>query len=121
LLRPDDLRRSPEEKIQSDLIGFLTLRGWTIMPTHGNMFQRGFPDLYALHEAHGSRWIEVKNPKQFSFTAAQKQYFPIMSLAGVGIWILVAASEDEYAKLFRPANCFAYMAGVIPKSINHLT
>lgn len=121
MLRPDDLRKSPEEKIQSDLIGFLALRNWTVMPTHGNMFQRGFPDLYVLHEEHGSRWIEVKNPKQFSFTAAQKRFFPIMSLAGVGIWVLTAATDDEYAKLFRPANCFAYMSGVIPKSINHLT
>ena len=87
------------------------------MPTHGNMYQRGFPDLYALHEEHGSRWIEVKNPRKFSFTEAQKQYFPIMSLCGVDIWIMTAATEDEYAKLFRPANCFAYMSGIVPKSI----
>ena len=119
--RPDTLRQSPEEKIQADLIVFLTLRGWTLMPTHGNLFQRGFPDLYALHEEHGSRWIEVKNPKKFAFTPAQKTYFPVMSLAGVGIWVLVAATDDEYAKLFRPANCFAYMSGVVPRSIKHLT
>jgi len=115
--RPDNLRQSPEARIQSDLIGFLTLRDWLVMPTHGNMYQRGFPDLYCLHQIHGSRWIEVKNPKQFSFTTAQKKCFPFFSLCGVGIWILTAANEDEYAKLFRPANCWYFMSGSMPKSI----
>lgn len=114
--RPSPLRSNPEAQIQEKIVSFLQLRGWVVMPTHGNMYQQGFPDLYALHHQHGAKWIEVKNPKSYSFTPAQRKYFPIISQAlemgpdhRQGIWILTAATEDEYKKLFGPQNWFVYL------------
>lgn len=103
-----NFKDSPERRIQDAIIEMLTIRGWYVMETHGNMFQRGFPDLYATHSQFGGRWIEVKNPEQYSFTAAQLECFPKMTAFGTGIWILVAATECEYNKLFKPANWWVY-------------
>ena len=87
----------------------LTLKGWFVKSTHGNSLQQGFPDLYACHPRYGQRWIEVKNPKKYEFTAAQLEDFPRISQGG-GIWILVAATEDEYLKLFKEQNWYVYYA-----------
>ena len=114
-MEPLNQRQHPEAKIQKALIEYLKIRDWVVMPTHGNMFQQGFPDLYVAHFINGSRWIEVKNPKAYSFTPAQRKFFPLISEAGkchyppVGIWILVAATDEEYAKLFQPPNWHTYM------------
>jgi hypothetical protein len=97
-------RRKPETIIQNQIIDFLTIRGWYIMKTHGNMYQQGFPDLYATHSKYGARWIEVKNPKQYVFTPAQLECFPKLSANGSRIWILTSACEEEYRKLFGPEN-----------------
>ena len=99
----------PEKKIQNEIIEFLTLRQWFVMTTHGNIFQYGFPDLYATHYKHGTRWIEIKNPKAFSFTPAQMEFFPKLLANGTRIWILTEATEQEYKKLFLPCNCFEFM------------
>lgn len=103
------LRQSPEAKIQKAIISMLESRGWTVMPTHGNLYQRGFPDLYAFNLMHGQRWIEVKNPSKFAFTLAQRKYFPMMLNAGIGVWVLVGATELEYQKLFQDPNVSIYM------------
>jgi len=70
----------------------------------GNAFQRGIPDIYIAHVKYGTRWIDVKNPNEYEFTKAQRQKWPIWEKHGVGIWILTAASEEEYDKLFKPPN-----------------
>ena len=64
----------------------------------------GLPDLWASHAKYGYRWIEVKNPKGYSFTDAQKKVFPRMFDTNVGIWVLFDASPQEMKKLFLPAN-----------------
>jgi hypothetical protein len=102
-------RRGPERQIQDEIIKFLTLRKWFIMETHGNIYQVGFPDLYATHYTYGPRWIEVKNPGKYEFTPAQCECFPKLSANGTRIWILTAATEAEYAKLFGPPNWHIYM------------
>lgn len=94
----------PEAIIQDEIIGKLRKYEWFVKSTHGNAFQSGLPDLFAAHPLHGSRWIEVKNPLDYSFTAAQIHDFPRMSAAGVGIWILFSAEAEEMQKLFKPAN-----------------
>lgn len=99
----------PEAIIQGNLIDYLTVRSWFVKETHGNMYQQGFPDLYACHRMYGSRWIEVKNPVSYKFTPAQLHDFPMFSAKGVGVWILVAATEFEYRKLFSPANWHQYL------------
>lgn len=98
----------PERKIQNDLIDFLKIRDWYVMETHGNMYQRGFPDLFICHYKYGARWVEVKNAASYSFTPAQLECFPRIS-QGSGVWILVGATETEYNKLFGPANWHVYL------------
>lgn len=99
-------RSKPEAKIQKALVEFLTLRGWYVMETHGNMYQEGFPDIYATHSRYGPRWIEVKLPemKGSKFTNAQLEHFPKLCANGTRIWILTAATEAEYQKLFKRYN-----------------
>lgn len=87
----------------------LTAKGWFVKSTHGNMYQSGFPDLFATHKRFGLRWIEVKRPVGYQFTAAQLEDFPKFTSNGSGIWVLTAATEAEYQKLFRPYNWGAYI------------
>lgn len=103
-------RQRPEAKIQKDICTYLRNRGWFVLVTHGNMYQSGFPDLYATHSRYGSRWIEVKLPemKGSHFTNAQKDTFPKLTANGTGIWILTGANEQEYRKLFQGANFWKF-------------
>lgn len=94
----------PELKIRTDLVEYLTLREWLVEITHGSKFQHGIPDLFCNHIKYGYRWVECKNPKAYAFTKSQKVKFPIWEKHGVGIWILVGATEHEYDKLFAPPN-----------------
>lgn len=101
------IRRSkhgPEYFIQRDLIRFLQARNWLVERMIGNAFQKGIPDLYAFRRDFGERWIDVKAPGRYSFTDEQKRKWPLWDSFGCGIWILTAADEDEYSKLFSPAN-----------------
>jgi hypothetical protein len=75
----------------------------------GNEFQMGVPDLYACHKRHGTRWIEVKRKDKYRFTPAQMDVFPELAAKGVGIWIMTAATEAEYKKLFKPANWWVFL------------
>ena len=104
-------KKGPEAIIQGQIIKFLRERGWFVNPTHGNMYQHGFPDLFAAKRRYGSRWIEVKNPKKFKFTPAQWEFFPRMLAEGIGIWVMVAATEVEYKKLFQKSNLWVYIGG----------
>ena len=97
-------REGPEHKIQRELVAYLEVREWLVEVMHGNAFQRGIPDLYLFHRKWGQRWVDVKNPKQYAFTKAQKFKWPRWEKAGLGIWILTAASQEEYDKLFAAPN-----------------
>ena len=57
------------------------------------------------------RWIEVKLPgmKGSVFNAAQLRTFPQMDANGAKIWILTAATEHEYQKLFGASNLLEYL------------
>lgn len=101
--------RKPETKLQIKIIKFLKARDWDVRVTHGNEFQSGFPDLYCCHLKYGSRWIDVKMPTGYSLTNAQMEVWPAWASKGVGVWILTADSEEEYAKLFKPANFMWYL------------
>ena len=120
---PVKIKQSPERKIQDAIIRFLEAREWFVAETHGNMYSNGWPDLYAVHKVHGPRWIEVKNPLAYSFTPAQIERFPKFTKNGAGVWIMVAASEAEYAKLFQGCNWHYYLyalntkgCGSVPKN-----
>lgn len=99
----------PERKIQDDIKRLLRMHEWHVMETHGNIYQTGFPDLYATHAQYGPRWIEVKNLANYVFTPAQKVQFPKMCANGSGVWVLVAATTSEYNKLFKPFNWWHYL------------
>lgn len=101
----------PEAKIQDDIVKFLRERGWFVKIIHGNMYSHGLPDLYIAKRRYGSRWVEVKNPVSFKFTSAQWEDFPRMIAEGIGIWVMVAATEKEYQKLFQKPNLWVYMGG----------
>src|SRR5690606_15387752 len=94
--KPEELESSIQERIKK----FLEGKGWFVFVTHGNNFQSGLPDLYCIHERYGTRWVEVKRPKGYVFTRAQKVNFHKFSEKGVGIWVLVDATEEEYERLF---------------------
>jgi len=81
------------------------------MPTHGNAFQHGFPDLFCTHARFSMRWVEVKLPdmKGSHFTSAQLEYFPKLTANGAGVWIMTAATEQEYQLLFERANWWTYL------------
>src|SRR5215831_19241118 len=105
-MNPAGVRKT---KIQEAVIAMLVAREWEVMSTHGNIYQFGFPDLYAMHYTRGTRWIEIKNPEGYSFTPAQLKKFPLFAAKGVGIWILTEASEYEYEKLMLPANWYSFL------------
>lgn len=99
----------PESIIQDSIIAALRNREWLVKPTHGNMYQMGFPDLFCAHVSYGIRWVEVKNPEAYRFTPAQLEWFPQFSGAGVGIWVLISASTIELNKLMGPPNWHTYL------------
>ena len=103
-------KHGPEFKIQEDIIRFLRYRGWFVKPTHGNMYQSGFPDLFTTHYQYGHRWVEVKDPNRSGdpFTHAQREIFPLLCANGSGVWVMIAATEDEYQKLFKKYNWWQY-------------
>ena len=101
----------PEDKIVAALTMYLRAREWFVKKTHGNKYQTGFPDLFCAHRRYGIRWIEVKVAEHGRFTPAQMDTFPQFAAAGVGIWVLTAATEDEYQKLFHPPNWVFFIKG----------
>jgi len=102
------LVHGPEWYIRADLVEFLETRGWLVEIFIGNAFQTGVPDLYCYHKKWGERWIDAKQPKRYTFTKAQRHKWPKWEAAGVGIWILTAATQAEYDKLFKPPNWRSY-------------
>lgn len=101
-------KHGPEWYIQNDLRTFLQCRQWRVERMIGNALQNGIPDLYAFHRRHGPRWIDVKAPGKYDFTKAQKRKWPIWADFNNPIWILTAATQAEYDKLFKPANWADY-------------
>lgn len=107
--KPVKARGKPETKIVRDLTDYLRCREWFVKKTHGSEFSSGFPDLFTAHMSYGPRWIETKTPEKYRFTPAQLITFPKMAAAGVGIWVLTAATEEEIKKLFGPPNWYHYL------------
>ncbi len=96
--------QKPEVQIQRELVAFLKARGWHVERLFADAFQNGFPDLFAAHVKWGQRWIEVKRPDEYSFTLRQRQKFPAWEKARIGIWILTAATQEQYDLLFKAPN-----------------
>ena len=101
-------KHGPEYKIQREFIRYLRDRQWLVERMIGNAYQIGIPDIYAGHLQYGTRWIDLKNPVAYEFTRAQRQKWPVWAKYGVGIWIITAATDEEYRKLFQPPNWREY-------------
>lgn len=101
--------KKPETILQDAIVKMLRGKSWVVKETHGNLYQSGFPDVYAAHIKYGSRWIEVKNPKGYRFQPSQLQFFKQLSSVGVGVWVLTGSEEEDYKKLFMPANWFQFL------------
>ena len=97
----------PERDIQEIVKFELAKNDWEVKETYGNIFQSGLPDLYAMHRDYGARWIEIKNPKGYTFTPAQVTTFPMFDAHGVGVWILDAPNQLD--RLFQPHNWRSYL------------
>lgn len=88
----------------------LRLRGWFVRETHGNAFQKGWPDVYAHNNSFKNsefgpvRWIDCKVKGSYQFTKAQCQEWPRWEAGGVGIWIMTGAEEEDYKLLFENPN-----------------
>jgi len=96
--------RKQESQIQRELVRFLKARGWHCERMLANAFQDGIPDLYIHHPKWGGRWVEVKRPDSYSFTKAQRRKWPEWERFGIPIWILTAATDEQYGLLFGPPN-----------------
>ena len=105
------IHTGPEAHIQEQIMKMLKGLDWLVIKLHGNLFQSGLPDLYAVHRKYGARWIEVKLPemKGSRFTPRQLEVFPLLKAHGTDVWILTAATPSEYNKLFGPGNFHIYM------------
>ncbi len=103
-------RTRPEFSLQRRIIMMLRDRGWFVRSTHGNAFQKGFPDLFCYNPAFERaplgpcRWIDVKVKGQHRYTKAQCLEWPEWEIGGVGIWILMGYTDEDYGLLFRPPN-----------------
>jgi len=104
--------KKPETLLQERIMRKLKGLDWLVKPTHGSALTEGWPDLYCHHKIHGQRWVEVKVKTQYSFTDAQLQWFPLFTAHGAGVWVLTDDSDEEYNKLFRPANWYFYLKNI---------
>ena len=93
-----------ELQIQRELVAFLRARNWHVERMLANAFQTGIPDLYCYHKKWGPRWIEVKRPNEYSFTRAQRLKWPEWERAGIPMYILTAATQEQYDLLFTTPN-----------------
>lgn len=96
--------------------------GWTLVKTHGNMFQKGLPDFYAMHHKYSPRWIETKIHGR-PLTPAQLILFPIMLSKNVPLYIIdgddfrggkgAPALKQAYLKLFEPSRAAYYLTSAL--------
>ena len=99
-------RGKPEAEGASRLKALMKKEGWKIYRTHGNLYQRDFPDLYCLHKIHGQRWVETKSPTG-KLSIGQGRQFGEWAGLGVGVWVL--RDEKDYQWLFKEANWWRFV------------
>lgn len=107
--------KGEEYRIQQKIKKYLEHRGWFVKVLTGTMYQWGLSDLLACHKDYGIKLIEVKNPKRYSFTAAQIHEFPKFISHGAPIYILTGADAENYKRLFGPSNLWLYLSGIAEK------
>jgi hypothetical protein len=101
-------KTGPEAIIQRNFIDYLKDRNWGVERMIGNALQMGIPDIYIMHPEHKTRWVDLKNPLDYEFTAAQRYKWPRWEQKGTGIWIITGWSDADYDVLFGPPNWRQY-------------
>jgi len=109
-------RSDPEARLQKQIIDFLRDRGWHVRHTHGNAYQKGYPDLLCYNRSFTrTEWgpyrpIDIKVKGQHKYTKAQCLEWPewMPEAGGPGVWIMMEASELEYRKLFQAPNMWEF-------------
>lgn len=103
--RPEPFKdpRKPESILQDKIITKLRYYEWFVIPTHGNKFQSGMPDLVAMHQRYPWKFIEIKRRESYSYTAAQEEWFPYLK----AVWVMTKISD--YPVLFGPPNWSRYL------------
>ena len=97
--------------------------GWNVEKTHGNLYQKGWPDLYAMHPGLPNvdggrpltRWIEMKRPGQGELENSQKILFRQWTDHGVKIWVLTTVAD--YEKLFKEPNWHWWLDPVLRRML----
>lgn len=79
-------KEKKESKLVKEIREILEMAGWLVIKMHGNMYQAGFPDLFATHARFGVRLIEVK--RKVRFTKAQKIVFNQLHKNGSHVYIV---------------------------------
>jgi hypothetical protein len=102
-------QHGPEYGIQRAIVKFLRLRGWHVERLIGMAWQSGLSDLLIFHKKYGVRLLEIKQEDHYRFTKAQKAKFPRLMEHGGGIWIMTAANEEQYQRLFKTPNLWDYL------------
>ena len=102
-------KKRPEAKIQKEVIAYLEERGWFVKVTHGNAYQSGLTDLIVCHKVYKIRFIDIKVAGSYKLTKAQLRDWPKFCKNGAGVWIMVAATDFEYKKLFKEPNWAMYL------------
>lgn len=93
------VKNGPEGVIQDNIIRALSKDSWIVLESHGNLYQRGWPDLMATHRNWGVKLIEVKNPTAYEFTVAQQEIFPKLIANGAPVFVLTGHTGQELRKL----------------------
>jgi hypothetical protein len=97
-------RGKPEKEGALRLIHEMERHNWTVHRLNvsaGTYSTPGFPDYYATHKFHGTRWIETKTERG-TLSTSQIERFTKFAKDGVGVWVL--SDEQDYEKLFLEAN-----------------
>lgn len=109
-MNPIKKKTKLEKDHENELRRLMRSLGWHTEKAHGNLFQKGWPDFYAMHPGlkgvEGGRplqrWVEMKRPGQGELEQSQIILFRQWSSHGVGIWVLTTVAD--YDKLFQPPN-----------------
>lgn len=102
------VRKGRLEKDEEKLLrAHMNKLGWHVEKTHGSLYQQGWPDLYAMHLAHGQRWIEMKRKGTGALENSQAKKFSIWRKFGLGVWILTG--PEDYSLLFKAPNWHIYL------------
>jgi hypothetical protein len=92
-----------EKQVTEAVITWLRARGWWCKKTHGNQYQKGWPDWYISHPDHGPKWVELKSQRpDHKLEASQKIWFSQAERHGVGVWVMTGVAD--YRLLFEKPN-----------------